>query len=246
MVFVDGEIKAQFFVQFVAADQTEVIATTVKKHLMEKIFGVFDNGRLAGADLVIKFEEGFIGGFTGVFEKGGFNILVVGVGIDIFEDISDFVIVFVTEGAEQGGRGNFSMAVDPHRNMVVAADDKFQPRSAEEGADFGGVEETTGVGVKFVGKKNARGTDELVDDDALDAVDDESADGGHQGNIAQKDFLFLDGLGLEIGEFGGDFEGGFEVNSLFHRLFGRKFRLAQVMVGELELKKLAGKIFNRI
>ena len=108
------------------------------------------------------------------------------------------------------------------------------------------MEETATIGVELPGKKNARGADELVDDDALDTIDNESADRGHQRNITQKDFLFLDGLGLEIGEFGGDFEGGFEVNTLFHRLFGRKFRLAQVMVGELELKKLAGKIFNRI
>ena len=114
MVFVDGEIKAQFFVQFVAADQTEVVATAIKEHLMEKIFGVLDDGWFAGADLVIKFEEGFIGGFTGVFEKGGFNILVVGVGIGIFEEISDLVIVFVTEGAEKCGGGNFPMTVDPN------------------------------------------------------------------------------------------------------------------------------------
>ena len=130
--------------------------------------------------------------------------------------------------------------------MVVAADDEFQPRPAEERANFGGVEETTGVGVEFAGKKNARRTDELINDDTLDTVDDESANRGHQGNIAQKYFLFLNGFCLEIGEFGGDFEGGFEVNTLFHRLFGRKFRLAQMMVGKFELEKLAGKIFNWI
>ncbi len=108
------------------------------------------------------------------------------------------------------------------------------------------MEETTRVGIKFAGKKNARRADELIDDDALDAVDNEGADGGHQGNIAQKNFLLLNGFCLEVGEFGGDLEGGFEVDSLFHRLFGRKFRLAEMMIRELELEKLASEIFDWI
>ncbi len=114
MVFVDGEIKSQFFVQLVATDQTKVVAAGVKEHLVKKIFGIFNNGWFAGADLVIEFKKSFIGGLAGILEEGGFNILMIDIGIDFFEEISDLIIVFVTEGAEKRSAGNFSMAVDPN------------------------------------------------------------------------------------------------------------------------------------
>lgn len=44
------------------------------------------------------------------------------------------------------------------------------------------------------------GADDLGDDDALGAVDDEGAGLGHQGEVAHEDLLLLDLLGLLVAQ----------------------------------------------
>ena len=57
-----------------------------------------------------------------------------------------------------------------------------------------------GLQVNVLAVVHAGGTDELGDDDALGAVDDEGALIGHHGEVAHEDELLLDLAGLFVGE----------------------------------------------
>ncbi len=115
-----------------------------------------------------------------------------------------------TKRAQEDRAQELALAVDTNVEHVLLVVLEFHPRSAvgndlaqEVGAVVGGLEE------------HARRAVQLADDHALGAVDDERAVLGHQRNVAEEDFLFLDvanravaGLGilLEDGEPHGDLE----------------------------------------
>ena len=92
---------------------------------------------------------------------------------------------------------------------------------------------------------NARGADQLADDDALAAVDDERAVLRHQREVAHKDFAFLDLAGLVVGQADQHLErrgiGHIALAALRQRVLGR---LVQRVIDELELQ-VAIKIINR-
>ena len=59
MLFVDRSVGTQLAIHLVPANQTEIVATGIEKHLVKKSFGIFKNGRFAGADFLVKLQQGF-------------------------------------------------------------------------------------------------------------------------------------------------------------------------------------------
>ena len=96
-------------------------------------------------------------------------------------------------GLEQDGHGHLAPAVYAHIQDILVVKVEVEPGSAH-GDHAAGVEHLVGS-VRLAAvmlEDDARGALQLVDDDALGAVDDKRALFGHQGQGAEIDVLLLD------------------------------------------------------
>ena len=107
--------------------------------------------------------------------------------LDLIERAQDFLVRFHAQGAQENRAEEFALAVDADVQNVLGVVLELDPRAAV-GNNF--PEEIAAVVGRFV--KHARRAVQLADDDALGAVDDERAVVGHQRNVAEENFLFLD------------------------------------------------------
>ena len=107
--------------------------------------------------------------------------------LDLIERAQDVFIRLHSQRAQENRAEEFALAVDADVENVLRVVLEFHPRSAI-GNDL--PEEIAAVVGRL--EKHARRTVQLADDHALGAVDDERAVLGHQRNIAEENFLFLD------------------------------------------------------
>ncbi len=109
--------------------------------------------------------------------------------IEVVEDVR----LGHAHGLEQDGGGHFAAAVDADVQDVLVVEVEVQPGAAH-GDDAAGVQNLA-AGVRLAGvvlEDDAGRALQLVDDDALGAVNDEGALVGHQRQGAEIDVLFLD------------------------------------------------------
>ena len=107
--------------------------------------------------------------------------------LDLVEGAQNFFVRLHAQGAQENRAEELALAVDAHVENVLGVVLELDPRAAV-GNDF--PEEIAAVVGRFV--EHAGRAVQLADDHALGAVDDEGAVVGHQRNIAEEDFLFLD------------------------------------------------------
>ena len=107
--------------------------------------------------------------------------------LDLVERAQNVFIRFHAQSAQENRAQEFALAVDAHVQNVFRVVLELDPRSAIRNNL---AEEIAAIVGGFV--KHARRAMQLADDDALGAVDDECAVLGHQRNIAEENFLFLD------------------------------------------------------
>ena len=114
---------------------------------------------------------------------------VVLVRVEVFKDL----FLAHAHGLEQDGGGHFAAAVNADVQNILVVEVKVEPRAAH-GNDAAGIEHlAAGVGLATVVlKDDARRTLQLVNDDALGAVDDKRALFRHQGQGAKIDILLFD------------------------------------------------------
>ena len=86
--------------------------------------------------------------------------------------------------------------------------------------------------------------DQLADDDALGAVDDEGPGGSHHREVAEEHLLFLDLARLAVHEASGHEERTRIVRVALLCFFDRHCRLFEPMIGEFQSQR-AGEILNR-
>ncbi|KKT39457.1 MAG: hypothetical protein UW26_C0002G0047 [Candidatus Collierbacteria bacterium GW2011_GWF1_44_12] len=67
VLFINRGISTELAVKFIAAYQPKVVAAGIKEHLVEKGFGIIQNSRFTGADLLVELEESLFGVGGGVF-----------------------------------------------------------------------------------------------------------------------------------------------------------------------------------
>ena len=132
--------------------------------------------------------------------------------LDLVERAQNFFVRLHAQGAQENRAEEFALAVDADVQNILGVVLELDPRAAVRN-DF--PEEIAAVVGRFV--KHAGRAVQLADDHALGAVDDEGAVVGHQRNVAEENFLFLDvanifraGVGILVvnGQTDGDLERG--------------------------------------
>ena len=103
------------------------------------------------------------------------------------EQLQDISIVPVAERPQQGGGRELLLLVDMDVDHVVDVDRELDPRAPER--DDPRREQPLAIGVRVLLEHHARRPVELAHHDALGAVDDERAERGHDGQLAQVDLL---------------------------------------------------------
>jgi hypothetical protein len=156
--------------------------------------------------------------------------------------ISSFVLV--ADGAQESRRGDLALAVDLDREEVLVARLELEPGAAVR--DDLGREEGPAAGWVLDGAVvDARRADELADDDALGAVDDERALVRHEREVAHVDALALDLAGLLDQELDVDVQRPAEGEVLGPALELGVLGRAELVVQEVELHHLAGEVLDR-
>ena len=180
----DARGQRQLLVELIAADLGQVVSLGVEEQAVDQGIGRLHRRRLAGAQLLVDLEQTGVHALCGVALDGGQQVLLAA------QKLEDLVVRAVAQRAQEHGHGQLARAVDAHPHHVVGVRLVLEPGAAA-GDDGRGVEGLAGL-VDGLGVVDAGRADELGDDDALGAVDDEGARGGHQREVAHEDLLLLD------------------------------------------------------
>ena len=236
--------RVQLLVELVAADPTEVVATEVEEEALDELAGVVAGGRIARAQLLVDLDQGFLLGLGQVLVQRRGDVLVLRIRIDGREQGADLVVLLVADGAQQGRRGDLALAIHLDREQVLVAGLELEPGAAVRD-DLGRVERPTAGGILDRAVVDAGRADELADDDALGAVDDERAFLRHEREVAHVDALALDLAGLLDEELDVDVQRPAERQVLRPALELVVLRRPELVVQELELHHLAGEVLDR-
>ena len=175
--------EAELLVDLVATNAREVVALGVEVEAVEEQATGVRGGGLAGALALVDLAQGGLAGGGGVALEGvAHDVGVAEKGVDLVVGLGD------AEGAQEDHRGLTALAVDGDHEVAALVDLKLEPGAAS-GDELGLVDQHAAVGL--LGEVDARGADELGDDDALGAVDDEGAAVGHEREVAHEDELLL-------------------------------------------------------
>ena len=136
------------------------------------------------------------------------------------------------EGAHEQRRRLLALAVDAHGQDVALVGLELEPRAAARD-DLRVEQHLVGRLVALGGEVDARGANELGDDDALRAVDDERAARRHEREVAHKDVLLLDLAGLAVDEADLHEQRCLVGDVLLLALVHRVLRLAELVLAEL-------------
>ena len=143
-------------------------------------------GRLARTKALVQLDERLLLGGRGVALEGAQHHLGAA------EDVDDLVAgLGEAEGAQHQRGRLLALAVDAHGEHIALVGLELEPAAAARD-DLRIVDELVRRAIMLGREVHAGRTDELRDDDALGAVDDEGALRGHHGEIAHEDFLLLD------------------------------------------------------
>ncbi len=219
-------VDAELLVDLVAADLREVVALGVEVEVLEQRATGLDRGRLARADLAVQVEQGLVLGVDVVLLEG------VDHGRERRELLADLRLG-EAQGLEQHGDRLLALAVDAHADGVALVDLELEPGTAARD-DLGREDVLVGRLVGDALEVDARRADELGDDDALGAVDDERAALGHQGEVTHEDGLALDLTGRVVDELGRHEERCGVGEVLLLALLGRVLRRLEAVLAEGE------------
>ena len=230
----DAGSQGQLFVKLIAAHAHQVIALGVKEQAAQKAPGAVLAGQVAGLLLAVDFKEGFplVLGGVGLIE-GRHQALVLA------QQGGNLRVGGIAQGAQEDGDGQLPGPVDADPQGVVGIGFIFQPRAAVR--DHLGAVQALAALVDLDVKISARGADQLADDDAFRAVDDEGAMFGHQREIAHENLGFLDFTGLLVLQAHGYLERGGEgqvpLAAPFHTVL--RFVRFQLVIDEFQHQIIA-------
>ena len=216
-------------VELIPADLGDVVAPGVEEEGVQVAFGALHRGGLAGTKAAVDLEKALFPGLAGVLLEGGENALVLA------EELLDLPVGLHAKGADEAGDGNLAVFIDADVEDVHGVGLILQPGAAV-GNDGGGVGVLVGL-VHLVAVVHAGAADDLRDNDALCAIDDEGAAVGHQREISHEDLLLLDLVGLLVVQAHPHLDGlgigGVALLALLHGVLGR---LVHAVVEEAQLQ----------
>ena len=188
---VEVDVQVEPRIQLVAADPGQVVALGIEEELLEQRVRGVHRGRLAGTLLLEQLDQRalLVPGRVGV---RGDRVADVD---RVVEHLEQLLVLDVAHRAQQHGDRQLALAVDADVDAALLVDLQLQPGAA--GRHQVGDEDLllAVLGLHHVG---ARGTDQLRDDDALGAVDDEGAAVRHPREVAHEDGLLADLAGLPV------------------------------------------------
>ena len=192
------EAETQLLVVLVAADAGNVIFMSVEEHFFNVVAGCLHCGRFTGSELFEDLDAGVVGILNAVLGKGGFlgdgllNALIV---TEVFINI---VVCGKTERTDEGSDGKLAVLVYSYIKYVVNVVLIFEP-SASVG-DNSGVEKLLAGLVVLHLVVHAGRTDQLRDNDAFRAVDNEGAAGSHERELSHVNLLLAHITGFSVGQ----------------------------------------------
>ena len=193
---------AQALVDLVAADPAEVEAAGVEEEALEQVAGVVDRCGIARPDALVELDQGVVGRHRGVLLEGRVDVLVLGVVVDVAEELGEgdalgvAVVVLALqlgklERLQEHRHRHLPLAVDLDREQVLGGGLDLEP-GAPVGDQLGAEEPPAADRVLGGGEVDARRAHELGDDHPLGAVDDEGPLLGHDREVAHVDVRLLD------------------------------------------------------
>jgi hypothetical protein len=230
-LLVEGLGQPELLVDLVATDLGQVVALGVEVVVVQQGLGGLLGGGLARAQLAVDVEQRVLLRLGVVLLQREHHRLVLA---ELLADL----LVGPAEGLEQHRDVLLALAVQPHTDEVALVDLELQPRTAA-GDELGGVDVLVGRLVGRALEVDARAADQLGDHDALGAVDDERALGGHEREVAHEDRLALDLTGVVVGELRRDVERGGVGEVLLLALVHGVLRVVEDRVLERERHGLA-------
>ena len=234
-VEVDVEVEAG--VQLVAADGRQVVALRIEEELLHQRRRGVDRRRLARALLLEQLDQGALLGPRDLGVGGDRVAHVDGV----VEHLEQLLVGDEAHRAQQDGDRQLALAVDPGEDLALLVDLELQPGAA--GRHQVGDEDLL-LAVLRGHHVGARRADELGDDDALGAVDDEGAAIGHPREVAHEDGLLTDLAGLPVLERDLDVERARVGDVLLAALLDRVLRFLEAELAEDDAE-VAGVIGDR-
>ncbi len=223
-------------VELVAAHLADVVAVGVKEEPLQMGRGSLHRGRLAGTQTPVNLQQGVLPGLAGILFQGGQNPLILA------EHGLDLLIGLDTQSPDQTGDRQLPVLIDPDPKYIGVIGLVFQP-GAPVGDDGGGIGVLIRL-VHLVAVVHTGGPDDLGDDDALRAVDDEGAAVGHHGEVAHEDLLLLDFVRLGVAQTDPDLDGlcvgGIPLLALLNGVLGL---ILHGVIQERQLQ-LAGEVGN--
>ena len=145
------------------------------------------------------------------------------------------------QGAQERRDRQLALAVDAGVDDALLVDLELEPRAARRHQVRGEDLLRRVLGLHQVG---ARRPDELRDDHALGAVDDERAPVGHHGEVAHEDPLLADLARLRVDEADGHRQRRLVRQVLLTALLDRELRLPELVLAELDGER-AGVVLDR-
>ena len=236
------QVEVELGAEFINADLAEIVAIKIEKHRMYQASGVVSRRQVARPDPAVNFYEAFFLGAGSVFLECFFDVINVRMGVNIFESLTDTVIIGESKSAQKRSGGHLAFAVHFYPNYVVLVGFHFYPGAAVR--DYFGAVKTAAARL-VGGKESARTADKLGHDDAFNTVYHESTAVGHERDITQIDFLFIGFAGALVYQLDLNAQRGFVGDILFAAVYFVKFGFIEVVIFKVQFKIAAGKISDR-
>ncbi len=198
-------LHVQPLVELVAADGGQVIAPAVVQLLVQVLRGVVERRRVAGAHALVELDQRLLRDRLvrvpmRLLLDAALDIEVLAVGVHVGEQgqqllVGAFLNKRVVQTVGDGGHGpqkerhrNRALAVEFDGQVIRLARLELHPCAAV-GDELAHRQRAARGALLFDLEVSAGRANELADDDALRAVDDEGAGRGHEREVAHEDVL---------------------------------------------------------
>ena len=229
-------VNSQLLVDLVAADLCQVVTLGIEVEVVQQSLSGFNVGGFARTQLAVDIGQRLVAGTNGVLLEG---LKKHRVGGEVLANLG----LGQAKSLEEVRHRLLTLTVDTHAHGVTLIDFELEPCTTA-GDDLRVEDFLIGCAIRGPLEVHARRTDELRDNDALGAVNDEGATGGHEREIAHEDGLRLNFARVVVHELGGHVHGCRVGVILSLRFFNGVLRSFQAVIAERK-RHGASHVFNR-
>ena len=183
--------QRQLLIVFIPAHPHQVISFGIKEEGIEQIGRTLQGGRFTRLLPLVDLDQALFAGLgiVALLDRGLQTAVVS-------QRVQNLRVGAQAQRAQNHRDGQLAGAVDPDPQHIVGVRLILQP-GAPVGDNLGGIKRLAGLVQRHV-KIHARRTDELADDDAFRAINNEGTMFGHQGEVAHEHVGFLDFSGFTV------------------------------------------------